>query len=164
MKIILNLSGAFAVWLFGGQTGITADDGSRTGELNAYWANVSRAVQAGDFAAYQATCHPSGVLVSGVSRTSHPLAQALAKWKPGFTDTKAGKIKASVEFRFSQRYGDETTAHETGIFRYSATDADGKPSRTYVHFEALLVKQGVWKIMMEYQKSIATVEEWARLK
>ena len=40
-------------------------------------------------------------------------------------DTKAGKIRASVEFRFSQRIGGETTAHETGIFLYTATDADG---------------------------------------
>ena len=72
-----------------------------TGELDAYWSEVSRSVSAGDFAGYSATCHPEGVLVSGVKQTSYPLAQALAKWKQGFDDTRAQRMQASVEFRFS---------------------------------------------------------------
>ena len=63
-----------------------------------------------------------------------------------------------------QRLGDETTAHESGIFRYTATGADGKNIRkSYIHFEALLLKRDGWKIMMEYQKFEATVEEWNAL-
>ena len=79
-------------------------------------------------------------------------------------DTKAGKTKASVVFRFRQRLGDEATAHESGIFLYTATDADGKDTRKYVHFEALLLKRDGWKTMMEYQESKATVEEWNGLR
>lgn len=147
------------------QTGSAADDEARLAELDAYWAEVSRSVREGDFEGYRATCHEEGVLVSGSSQTCHPLSKALARWKRGFMDTKAGKMKASVEFRFSQRYSDETTAHETGIFLYSSTDAEGKPNQEYINFEALLVKkEGGWKIMMEYQKSKATREEWNALK
>jgi hypothetical protein len=42
------------------------------------------------------------------------------------SDEFVGKVKATVEFRFSQRLGDETTAHETGIFLYTTTDAQGR--------------------------------------
>lgn len=73
-------------------------------------------------------------------------------------------MKASVEFKFSQRLGDETTAHETGIFLYTATGPDGKETRDYIHFEALLLKRdGRWKIVMEYQKSVATRAEFEAL-
>lgn len=142
-----------------------ADDetATRLKELDAYWSEVSRAVAAGDFAAYSATCHKEGVLVSGKSKTSHALTEALERWEPGFQDTKDGKIKASVTFRFSQRFGNHNTAHETGMFLYSTVDAEGLTKRAYIHFEALLVKRGAWKIIMEYQKSEGTEAEWDAL-
>ena len=136
----------------------------RLKQLDAYWAEVSRAVTSGDFAAYEATCHPDGVLVSGSKKTSSPLADALKRWKKEFDATKNGEMKASVEFKFSQRFGDATTAHETGIFLYSATGPDGKMVHDYIHFEALLLKRdGRWKITMEYQKSKATAAEFEAL-
>lgn len=128
--------------------------------LDAFWAELSRTVAEGDFDDYAATYHEDAVLVSGLSRTSYPISQALEDWKQGFDDTKAGTIKADVEFRFTQRISDATTAHETGIFHYSALDADGQGSDQYVHFEALLVNKGGWKMVMEYQKAMATQEEW----
>lgn len=136
----------------------------RLAGLDTFWAEVSRSVGAGDFEAYEATCHPEGVLVSGVKKTSSPLSVALARWKKEFTATKAGEMKASVVFRFSQRFGDDTTAHETGIFLYTSSGTDGKPNPEYIHFEVLLVKKdGHWKTLMEYQKSKATLEEWNAL-
>ena len=141
------------------------DEGeARQTELDAYWAEVSRAVREGDFEGYKATCHAKGVLVSGSQKTSCPLSKALARWKKDFDATKSGKIKASVEFRFSQRYGDKTTAHESGIFLYSYTNPEGNQKQDYIHFQALLLKGGGgWKIMMEYQKSKATRGEWDAL-
>ena len=140
---------------------LAADNKMRQRELDAFWAEVSRSVQAGDFEGYKATCHPEGVLVSGVKRTSQPLSEALARWKPGFEDTKAGKLQAQVEFRFSQRLGDSSTAHETGIFRYSTVNSQGERTEDYIHFEGLLVKKsGKWKVFMEYQKSQASLQEW----
>lgn len=132
-------------------------------ELNAYWIEVSRSVTEGDFAGYAATCHPKGVLVSGTKQSSYPLTQALEQWKQGFDETRAKKITASVDFRFSQRLHDRTTAHETGIFRY-ASGPKGHQVVKYVHFEGLLQKTDAgWQIMMEYQKSNATEEEWTAL-
>ena len=136
----------------------------RLKDLDAYWTEVSRTVREGDFEGYKATCHEKGVLVSGNKKTSYPLSQALARWKKDFTATKTGKTKAKVEFRFSQRFSDETTAHETGIFLYSFTDLEGNWKREYVNFQALLLKgKDGWKIMMEYQQSGSTKDEWDTL-
>lgn len=94
------------------------------------------------------------------------MTAALARWKQGFMDTKAGKQMDHVSFRFSQRIGGETTAHETGIFYFTSHDGAGKLfSESYTHLEALLVKQGdKWVCLMEFQKSAATKEEWEALK
>lgn len=140
-----------------------ADDAPRLAPLNGYWAEVSRTVREGDFEGYKATTHGEGVLVTGIKKTSQPLAVALERWKQDFVDAKSGKVKANVEFRFSQRFGDDTTAHETGIFRYTSVAADGKVTVEYIHFEVLLVKRDTWKTLMEYQKSKATRAEWEAL-
>jgi hypothetical protein len=138
---------------------------ARLAELDAYWAEVSRAVREGDFKAYTATCHPEGVLVSGTKKMSQPLATALARWEKDFTATREGKVRGNVEFRFSQRLGDATTAHETSVFRYTTLTEGAEPKYDYVHLEALLVKRGdVWKILMENQIGPATQAEWDALK
>ena len=132
-------------------------------ELNDYWTEVSRSVKEGDFKGYSDTCHPSGVLVSGIKQTTYPLQQALQRWKQGFDDTQAERMTASVQFRFSKRLHDPKTAHETGIFRY-ASSKNGEANVQFIHFEGLLRKTpGGWKILMEYQKSTATEAEWKKL-
>jgi hypothetical protein len=153
----------FLVWaVTQGSASHAAKPTPRLAELNAFWTEVSRAVRTGDFAAYRATCHPDGVLLSGTTMCM-PLAQALAKWEPGFLDTQAGKLKADVQFRFSQRPGDATTAHETGIFCFTSVDAAGVRKATFVHFEALLVRKGSWQTLVENQKHTATQAEWDAL-
>lgn len=145
-----------------------AADSARLVELNRYWAEVARTVREGDFEGYAASYHPDAVCVftTGKSKRSSAISQQLAQWKSGFVDTKAGKVKNNVEFRFSQRVGDATSAHETGIFYFTSVDANGKVlSSGAVHFEGLLVKRnGVWLSLMEYQKTRATQEEWEALK
>ena len=169
MRVLCYLSSASVLFLLVAllEPVIARDEegsSSRLVVLDAYWAEVSRSVREGDFEGYKSTCHEDGVLVSGAKKSSVPLTVALARWKQGFMDTKAGKIKADVEFRFSERFGDETTAHETGIFLYSTVDQEGLRKQEHVHFQALLVKQkGEWKIMMEYQRSKGTVVEWNAL-
>lgn len=131
-------------------------------ELDAFWAGAARTVAEGDFSGYAATYHPDAVLVSLGTSNSYPIAGALAGWKSGFDDTKAGKATAGVEFRFTQRLHDATTAHDTGIFHYWFAPVGGERSDAYVHFEGLLVKRnGAWKLVMEYQKQPATPDEWA---
>ena len=162
--MIALIACVFVVGCSNATSPLVAGDPARLRELDAYWAEVARAVREGDFEAYKATCHEQGVLVSGVSRTTRPLADALARWKQDFVDTKTGKNRADVEFKFSQRLGDSTTAHETGIFRYSTQDARGKHTEEFIHFEGLLIKtQGKWTILMEYQKSRGSPNEWKAL-
>jgi hypothetical protein len=139
-------------------------DALRNFELDAFWAEVSRSVKAGDFEAYKATCHPKAVLVSGTKKVSYPLAQALNRWKTEFVDTKAGDIEASVDFRFSHRFGDTQTAHESGVFLYTQKKKDSEAVKEYIAFEALLVKEdGKWQILMEYQMKAVSKEEWNKL-
>lgn len=130
-------------------------------ELDDYWAELSRTVEVGDFEGYSRLYHPDAVLVSLSSGSSFPIARALEGWKQGFLDTRAGRARASVTFRFTQRLHDETTAHETGIFRYAFEPEDGTPTVVLVHFEGLLVrKDGAWLMVMEYQKQQASEEDW----
>ena len=147
-------------------TATAADSATdRIKELDAYWAEVSRSVGSGDFPAYKATIHPDAVLVAGTSKRSLPLAEALKGWQKEFEATKAGKSKTSVEFRLRQRWGDATTAHESGIFLYKAIPTEGgKAVEDYVEFEALLIKRdGKWLILMEYQKSLTDAKAWDAL-
>jgi len=131
-----------------------------TSELDAYWTEGSRTVAEGDFEEYAKIYHPDAVLVVGGSG-SYPIATALAGWKPGFDDTREGRAEAGVEFRFTERLIGETTAHETGIFRYFLRPDEGDEQIALVHFEALLVKKdGRWLMLMEYQKGPATEAEW----
>jgi ketosteroid isomerase-like protein len=164
MKNIISLILIFAFSSFSVFAQNTkSDENSRLNELNNYWSEVSRAVNEGDFEAYVNTCDTKGVLVEGIGKKAYPLSSALKRWEKEFVDTKSGIRKSSVEFRFSQRLGDGKAAHETGVFRYTF-EQDGKKKSDYINFEALLVKDGTWKIMMEYQKSRATKEDWDKLE
>jgi len=133
----------------------------RTSELDAFWAEMSRTAAEGDFEGYAALYHDDAILVSGLAETSYPISRALDGWRQGFLDTRAGAVEARVEFRFTRRLSDDSTAHETGIFHYQTVDADGNQSGQFIHFEALLTRKEGWKLMMEYQKAVATPQEWA---
>lgn len=131
-------------------------------DLDAFWAEASRTVDDGDFDGYAALYHPDAVLVSTFTNDTKPIAEALGEWRQYFVDTVEGRMEAGVEFRITQRLRSETTAHETGMFYYWLHPPGESPEPVYVHFEALLVKDaGEWKWVMEYQKSVATAEEWA---
>ncbi len=129
-----------------------------------YYAEVSRTVVEGDYEGMVALYHKEGVLVT--SKKSMPIAQALAGWKPGIEDTKAGKLKCNVAFRFSNLKSGEGTAHVTGIFHYTSEKSTGESEADeFIHFEMLLIQHnGAWVALMEYQKSRATKEEWRALK
>lgn len=134
-------------------------------EINAFWLEASRQVAEGDFDAYANSFHNEAILVNGMGSQSYPIQFALNGWKEGFENTKNGKMKASVEFRFSASAMGESTAHQTGIFRYAWQNEGEDFQEVFIHFEALLTKStGEWKMLMEYQKAIATREEWNLLE
>ncbi len=145
-----------------------SNDSLRLAELNHFWTELSRTVSEGDFEGYKATYHDDAVVVftTGENKASMSITKALINWKQDFIDTKAGKTENSVAFRFSQRVGDETTAHETGIFVFQSNNSNGEVNpKQFIRFEALLVKRdSVWLMVMEYQKSRATEEEWELLE
>ncbi|GAB5409273.1 MAG: hypothetical protein BalsKO_16380 [Balneolaceae bacterium] len=134
-------------------------------EVDEFWTEVSRTVSEGDFKDYSATFHEEAILVNGISGTSYPIADALAGWKKGFDDTKTGKMTASVEFKFTERFHSESTAFDTGIFKYSSQTKGGGEETVYIHFQGLLTKtSGEWKLMMENQISVAAEKEWNEIE
>ncbi len=134
-------------------------------EITAFWIEAERQVIEGDFDAYAASFHKEAILVNGIGEQSYPIQTALDGWQQGFNDTKAGKMKAEVEFRFSAQIHGESSAHQTGIFRYAWQNEQEEAQEVFIHFEALLTKtDGEWKMLMEYQKSLASAEEWKALE
>ncbi len=56
-------------------------------------------------------------------------------------------IKARIEIRFTERIQIGDQAFETGIYKISLTDNNGKPATLYSKFQVHLIKEsGVWKI------------------
>lgn len=133
-------------------------------DLSDYWSGVSKTIKTGDLEGYAATYHPDAIYVDGTRGISYPISDAFTRWKQGFDDTAAGKMEASVEFRFSVSRVGEDTAHQTGMFHYAFDNLNGEAGEYFVHFEALLVKKDGWKLMMEYQKRPGTPEDWDKLK
>lgn len=144
------------------------NDSTRIAELDRYWERLNKSVIEGDYEGNKACFHKDAVIVfaSGNNKTSVPISTALEGWKQGFKETREGKTKVNIELRFSQRIGNETTAHETGIFVYTATDAkSGRIDKFIIPFEMLLVKRdNKWYAMMEYQKQLGTQKEWEALE
>jgi hypothetical protein len=132
-----------------------------TTELDALWARVAQSVATGDPDLYLSTYHPDAIFVSerrGITRT---VAEDVEANRAAWADTRAGRARRSVEFRFTDRLHSETSAHEVGIFRYASTESDGTTRVVLIHFEAALVKKdGVWLQLLERQTSDATEAEW----
>ena len=134
-------------------------------ELDNTWQRISISVKNGDFDSYQSFYHPDAIMVNKISGKTYPIIDAFNRWKPGFEDTKKGKIKSNLSVRFMQRSYDRVTAHEEGIFYYYTIDPKGKKEGSYVRFESLWVKKGEdWLMVMENQKSITDQNEWNKLQ
>ena len=126
------------------------------------WSVVSATAAHADIKGMAATYHPDAVVVSG--NGTRPIRGQIAKWGADMVTAKKRRESASVEFRFSERRDDATTAFEVGIFKYTVTDSTGKSASQYVPLEALLVRwQGKWRTLMERQLPAVTVAEWDRL-
>lgn len=152
------------VLLMGILFGSNAFSQDRITELNAYWNVVKEKVEAGDVDGYAATYHEDGILVYDKNKTCFSVKEALENWRDGLEKTKKGLTKVNLNFRFSDRRGDDITAFERGIFRYELLDEKGRQSVRFVHFEGLLTKKnGKWLLMLEHQKLPATKEEWLSL-
>ncbi len=118
----------------------SADSVSSTETIDAeVWQTVAAAVAANDRDAMAATYHPDAVLVSTTGTTS--VQHQLVIWGAGMEKIRYENRQASVDFRFATRQDGETTAFETGMFRYAETDANGVEQPVFVPMEALLVQK-----------------------
>ena len=136
-------------------------DAQVTAELDALWERVSESVAAGDPDLYLSTYHPDAIFVSARRGVTRTVGEDVEANRDAWNDTREGRARRSVEFRFTERLYSETSAREVGIFRYASTEADGSTRVVLIHFEAALVKKnGVWLQLLELQTSDATEMEW----
>ena len=136
-------------------------DAQVTAELDALWADVVRSVATGDPDLYLSTYHPDAIFVSARRGITRTVADDVEANRSAWNDTRDGRARRSIEFRFTERLNNATSAHEAGIFRYASTEADGTTRVVLIHFDAALVKKdGVWLQLLERQTSDATEAEW----
>jgi len=129
-------------------------------ELDALWERVTQSVRTGDPDLYLSTYHRDAIFVSARRGISRTVVNDVDANRDAWRATAEGRAERDIEFRFTRRIHDETSAHETGIFRYSSVE-NGTRSVATIHFSASLVKvAGEWRQLLEYQDSDATDAEW----
>ena len=63
-------------------------------------------------------------------------------------------VKATIDFRFTQRIESLQLAHESGIYKLDIIDNIGKKTTLYGKFEVTLRKEnGVWKILVDSDRA-----------
>ena len=162
MSLPLLLAGVDAA-AQAGRSAAVAAAGATAAEIDRdVWAPVAASVANDDIVAMGRVYHPAAVLVTKAG--TKPIAAALDGWGKDIVTAKAKGVRATVEFRFSSRQNDATTAFETGIFKYSTTDRAGATTPRYMELEALLVKHdGQWRVVMERQLESTTEAKWNAL-
>lgn len=144
----LTLLGFAAITLAWARPAVAQDDSVRT-ELDAFWTEVVRSVVEWDVDAQKATYHPDAVSVTGdsISYSTRSMAAAFAEAAPEAVANPPRN--PGLEFRWSSRVHDATTAHEVGLYHFSA---EGR-SDFYGGVESYLVKKdGRWMILVEIQR------------
>ena len=130
-------------------------------ELQQFWQDAAKTVISGDFDGYAATFAQDAILVSDIAKTSYPISQALSRWQKGFNETKAGKIKAGVSFKFTSSLISDKTAHQSGYFYYFSDNGKGELSPFIAQFEALLIKKAdKWQVIMERHIKQVDLATW----
>ena len=126
------------------------------------WAVIAQTVVADDIVGMGRLYAADAVLVTPKQTT--PIKETLERWGKDMLAAKARGDRATVEFRFSQRQDNATTAFEAGLFKYTVISKAGVSTPQYVPFEALLVKTGgQWRLLMERQFAPVSQAEWDKL-
>jgi hypothetical protein len=126
------------------------------------WSVFVATVAADDIVGMGRAYFPEAVLVTPNAIT--PIKETLERWGRDMVAAKAKGNKATVEFRFSRRQDNATTAFEAGIFKYTVIEKSGASTPKFYPFEELLVKtNGKWQVLMERQFAEVTQAEWDKL-
>ena len=161
MKNVFKFFSSFLICLSLLSTGANASE-KQSFSTDSIYREIVRTVADVDFKAMAATYHLDAVLVTG--KKSMPISIALKRWKKEGEKFQKEGGTATVSFRFSNRKLSETTAFETGIFRYSTRDKAGTEKNVYRHIQYLNVKKnGHWLTVMEHQPGSSSKTEWNAL-
>jgi ketosteroid isomerase-like protein len=126
------------------------------------WSVFVATVAADDIAGMGRVYFPDAVLVS--PKGTRPIKATLEGWGRDMVAAKSRGDRATVEFRFSRRQDDSTTAFEAGIFKYAVIARSGASTPKFYPFEELLVKtDGKWRVLMERQFDLVTEDAWDKL-
>jgi ketosteroid isomerase-like protein len=126
------------------------------------WSVFVATVAADDIVGMGRAYFPDAVLVS--PKETRPIKETLEGWGRDMVAARARGDKATVEFRFSRRQDDSTTAFEAGIFKYTVIAKSGASTSKFYPFEELLVKtNGKWRVLMERQFDLVTQDGWDKL-
>jgi ketosteroid isomerase-like protein len=126
------------------------------------WSVFVATVAADDIVGMGNVYFPNAVLVR--PRGTEPIKQTLEGWGRDMVAAKAKGSRATVEFRFSRRQDDATTAFDAGIFKYTVVEKSGASRPKFYPFEELLAKtDGKWRVLMERQFAEVTQGEWDKL-
>ena len=126
------------------------------------WSVIAKTVVEDDIVGMGRLYSTEAVLVTPKGTT--PIKQTLERWGKDMVAAKARGDRATVEFRFSLRQDDASTAFEAGLFQYTVITKAGVSTPQFIPFEALLVKTGgAWRILMERQFAPVTQAEWDKL-
>jgi len=126
------------------------------------WSVFVATVAADDIVGMGRAYFPDAVLVS--PKGTRPIKATLEGWGRDMVAAKSRGDRATVEFRFSRRQDDSTTAFEAGIFKYTVIARSGASTPKFYPFEELLVKtDGKWRVLMERQFDLDTEDAWDKL-
>ena len=126
------------------------------------WSVFVATVTSDDIVRMGSVYFPDAVLVT--PRGTSPIKETLERWGRDMVAAQAKGNRATVEFRFSRRQDDATTAFEAGIFKYTVIEKSGASNPKFYPFEQLLAKtNGKWRVLMERQFAEVTQGEWDKL-
>src|SRR5262245_41066386 len=96
------------------------------------WSALIATVAADDIVGMGRLYYPEAVLVTPKSTAS--IKETLERWGKDMVANKARGDRATVEFRFSSRLDNSTTAFEAGIFKYTVISKAGESRPQFVTF------------------------------
>lgn len=127
-------------------------------ELNAdIWQPYRIAHAAGDTEAFLALHAPELIRAGGPAKTIQGLDEYAAESRAWRADLSARGSRVAIEFRFTERITDGELASERGVYRLTATRADGDQRVFHGHFHTFARKiYGHWRIAVDYDDTDAT--------
>jgi hypothetical protein len=129
---------------------------------NSLFKEIQRSVAEADFERMAAAYHADAVLVK--SKSTAFIDDVMHRWRAAGEKLRNEGGHASVDFRFSSRQHDASSAFDTGIFRYATVDKEGVERVFFAHFENLAVfRNDHWLTLMERQMAATDLTTWNSL-